>query len=343
MKRIFSLLLVVIIALSSWAQAPQKMSYQAVVRNASNNPVVSSAIGMKISILQGSASGTVVYAETQNVTTNANGLVSIEIGTGTLVSGNFTTIDWSAGTYFIKTETDPTGGTSYTISGTSQLMSVPYALHAKTAQSITGTITETDPLYSASVAKKVTAADTTKWTTAFGWGNHATQSYVKNTSPTVSGNMMTYDGSNWISKKLTLGVSGNVNPTPIDNMQPYLVLNYCIALQGIYPSRNSAEPYIGEIDLFPYNFAPYGYASCNGQIMSIAQNTALFSLLGTFYGGNGQTTFGLPNLAGRVAIGQGISGSAYITNRQIGEMGGTETITIINSNLPMHTHTIVYE
>lgn len=146
MKKIISLLSVVIIALSCWAQAPQKMSYQAVVRNATNNPVVSSAVGMKISILQGSASGTVVYAETQTATTNANGLVSIEIGTGTLVSGNFTTIDWSTGTYFIKTETDPTGGTSYTISGTSQLMSVPYALHAKTAQSITGTITETDPL-----------------------------------------------------------------------------------------------------------------------------------------------------------------------------------------------------
>jgi len=93
MKKIISLLSVVIIALSCWAQAPQKMSYQAVVRNATNNPVVSSAVGMKISILQGSASGTVVYAETQTATTNANGLVSIEIGTGTLVSGNFTTID----------------------------------------------------------------------------------------------------------------------------------------------------------------------------------------------------------------------------------------------------------
>jgi len=341
MKRIFSLLLVVIIALSSWAQAPQKMSYQAVVRNASNNPVVSSAVGMKISILQGSASGTVVYAETQTATTNANGLVSVEIGTGTLVSGNFATIDWSTGTYFIKTETDPTGGTSYTISGTSQLMSVPYALHAKTAQSITGTITETDPLYSASVAKKVTAADTTKWTTAFSWGNHATQSYVKNTSPTVSGNMMTYDGSNWVSKRLTLGASGNTNPVALNNMQPYQVLNYCIALQGIFPSRNAYEPYIGEIDLFPYNFVPYGYAACNGQIMSIAQNTALYSLLGTYYGGNGQTNFGLPDLTGRVAIGMG--SGAGLTNRVVGEKGGTESITITNSNLPMHTHTVVYE
>lgn len=341
MKKIISLLSVVIIALSCWAQAPQKMSYQAVVRNATNNPVVSSAVGMKISILQGSASGTVVYAETQTATTNANGLVSLEIGTGTLVSGNFTTIDWSVGTYFIKTETDPTGGTDYTISGTSQLMSVPYALHAKTAQSITGTITETDPLYSASVAKKVTAADTTKWTTAFSWGNHATQSYVKNTSPTVSGNMMTYDGSNWVSKRLTLAASGNANPVALNNMQPYQVLNYCIAITGIYPSRNGMDPYIGEITLFPYDFVPRDYASCNGQLMSIAQNTALFSLIGTYYGGNGQTTFGLPDLTGRVAIGMGTG--AGLTTHYIGEKGGTESITITNSNLPMHTHTVVYE
>lgn len=341
MKKIIILLLVVINVLGGWAQAPQKMSYQAVIRNASNNPVANSAVGMKISILQGSASGIVVYAETQTATTNANGLVSIEIGAGTLVSGNFATIDWSAGTYFIKTETDPTGGTSYTISGTSQLLSVPYALHAKTAQSITGTITESDPLYSASVAKKVTAADTTKWTTAFSWGNHATQSYVKNTSPTVSGNMMTYDGTNWVSKKLTLGTSGSASPVALNNMQPYQVLNYCIATTGIYPSRNGMDPYLGEITLFPYNFVPMEYAACNGQIMSIAQNTALYSLLGTYFGGNGSTTFGLPDLTGRVAIGMGTG--AGLTPRTIGEKGGIESITLSNSNLPAHTHTVVYE
>lgn len=100
---------------------------------------------MQISILQGSASGTAVYIETQEPTTNANGLVSIEIGDGTIVSGDFTTIDWTNGPYFIKTETDPTGGTSYTITGTSQLLSVPYALHAKTAETLTEAMVETDP------------------------------------------------------------------------------------------------------------------------------------------------------------------------------------------------------
>ena len=119
------------------AQAPEKMSYQAVVRNASNTLVSSSAVGMRISILQGSANGTAVYVETQTPTSNANGLVSIEIGAGTIISGSIASIDWATGPYFIKTETDPTGGTNYTITANSQLLSVPYALYAKTSGSST--------------------------------------------------------------------------------------------------------------------------------------------------------------------------------------------------------------
>ena len=112
------------------AQAPEKFSYQAVVRDGSNALVTSTDVGMQISILQGSANGVAVYMETQTPTTNANGLVSLEIGDGTVESGTFSTIDWANGPYFIKTETDPTGGTTYSIVGTSQLLSVPYALHA---------------------------------------------------------------------------------------------------------------------------------------------------------------------------------------------------------------------
>lgn len=115
---------------SALAQAPQKMSYQAVIRNASNALVTNANIRMRISVLQGTASGTAVYVETQTATTNANGLVTVEIGAGTAVSGTFASISWGTNAYFIKTETDPTGGTNYTIVGTSQFLSVPYALFA---------------------------------------------------------------------------------------------------------------------------------------------------------------------------------------------------------------------
>jgi hypothetical protein len=129
MKKVFTLSMVILITLGVFAQAPQKMSYQAVIRDADQKLVVNHVVGMRISILQGPASGTVVYTETQTPTTNANGLVSIEIGDGT----GFDAINWGNGPYFIKTETDPTGGANYTITGTSQLLSVPYALYAKTA------------------------------------------------------------------------------------------------------------------------------------------------------------------------------------------------------------------
>ena len=136
MKNLFTFFAAVVLTANVFAQAPQKMSYQAVIRNSSNALVSSTAVSMRISILQGSTSGTAVYVETQTATTNANGLVSLEIGAGTGVTGTFAGIDWSAGPYFIKTETDPAGGTSYSITGTSQLLSVPYALSAASASSI---------------------------------------------------------------------------------------------------------------------------------------------------------------------------------------------------------------
>jgi len=165
MKKLYTLITAVFLTASAFAQAPEKMSYQAVVRDAGNTLATSQAVGMQLSILQGSVTGTAVYVETQTPTTNINGLVSIEIGSGTVVSGTFNAIDWSNGPYFIKTETDPTGGTAYTITGTSELMSVPYALHANTADSIISgvSITETDPVFGASIANGITALDTANW------------------------------------------------------------------------------------------------------------------------------------------------------------------------------------
>jgi uncharacterized protein (TIGR02145 family) len=106
------------------------MSYQSVFRNSSNVLLANTAVGIRISVLQGSATGTPVYVETQTATTNGNGLVSLQIGTGTATTGTFAGINWAAGPYFIKTETDPAGGTNYTITGTKEMLSVPYALYA---------------------------------------------------------------------------------------------------------------------------------------------------------------------------------------------------------------------
>ena len=99
-----------------------------------------------------------------------------------------------------------------------------------------------------------------------------------------------------------------------------------------------ADPFVAEIRIFPFTFAPRGWAFCNGQILPISQNTALFSLLGTFYGGNGQSTFALPNLQGSVPVaqGQGNGLSEYF----LGQQGGSEFITLLQSEIPFHTHTV---
>ncbi len=133
MKKIVFISATILMSVCLFAQAPNKMSYQAVIRNNSNTLLSNQMVGMRISILKTTASGAPVYVETQSPTTNDNGLATIEIGGGNIVLGDFSTIDWANGPYFVKTETDPTGGTNYTITGTSQLLSVPYALYAQSS------------------------------------------------------------------------------------------------------------------------------------------------------------------------------------------------------------------
>ncbi|MGA9994733.1 MAG: tail fiber protein [Pyrinomonadaceae bacterium] len=97
-----------------------------------------------------------------------------------------------------------------------------------------------------------------------------------------------------------------------------------------------ADPFVAEIRIFPFNFAPTGWAFCNGQLLPISQNTALFSLLGTFYGGDGKSTFALPDLQGRAPLHQG-QGSG-LSARFLGEMGGEEFVTLLQSEMPAHNH-----
>ncbi len=147
---------------------------------------------------------------------------------------------------------------------------------------------------------------------------------------------------------MNAGAIANVGGQAHENRQPLLALNYSIAMQGIYPSRSAAPtaapadrpqnatPYLGEIIMFGSNFAPAGWAFCNGQLLAISQNDALFSLLGTTYGGDGQSTFALPDLRSRTAVhrGQGPGLSSYI----IGQALGVEQVTLSNNQLPSHSH-----
>ena len=128
------------------AQAPQGINYQAVALDALGNPVANQSVSTRLSILDGGATGAVLYQESHNPTTDNTGLFSIVIGNGTVISGSFSTINWGNGARWLKTEVDITGGTSYVLMGSSQFMSVPYALYANRAQSALGSFQHPDGL-----------------------------------------------------------------------------------------------------------------------------------------------------------------------------------------------------
>ena len=138
MKKIIITLSAFFITLLIQAQAPQLLNYQAVARNNSSQPLTNQSIGLRFSILQSSVAGTTLYQETQTTTTNAAGLFTVSIGGGSVTIGTMTGIDWKSGTKFLKVEIDPAGGTSYSLTGTTQLLSVPYALYAEKTNLIAG-------------------------------------------------------------------------------------------------------------------------------------------------------------------------------------------------------------
>ncbi|WP_276132727.1 hypothetical protein [Polluticoccus soli] len=195
MKRIILLALTLTITtIGAWAQAPQKFNYQGIARNASGAPLASQALGLRLTIIDGSPSGTTVYQETFTVTTNAYGLYNVQVGDGTVVSGTFNTIDWANGNKYIQVEADPTGGTTYANLGTSQLISAPYAVYANNA----GTATMGGDVTGISTAANVTKIQ----------GRN-----VSATAPTA-GQALTWDAgtSSWIP--LNTGVSGTLNYIP---------------------------------------------------------------------------------------------------------------------------------
>ena len=135
-KTLLTIAAILAFSVFSFAQTPEKIQYQAVARNSSGSIIANQLVGFKISILQGSSSGASVYTETHIGLTNGYGLVNLQIGNGTVVSGTVSSIDWSGNTHFVKIEMDATGGSNYQLMGASELLSVPYALNAKSADNV---------------------------------------------------------------------------------------------------------------------------------------------------------------------------------------------------------------
>ena len=213
----------IVLTVTTTTQVPEKMSYQAVVRNAANQLVINQNVGVKFSILKSSATGAVVYAETQNSTTNSNGLFTTNIGSGTVISGSMASINWANDVYFIKSEIDLAGGSNYTITGTQQLLSVPYALNAKNGIPNGGTANQ--------VLAKVDGTDyNTQWVTPSGGTSLPAQTGN-------AGKVLTTDGTNpsWTNAPIlgTLQVSpvtsGGTTNVTVSNLN---VRNIMLDYQG---------------------------------------------------------------------------------------------------------------
>jgi microcystin-dependent protein len=144
-------------------------------------------------------------------------------------------------------------------------------------------------------------------------------------SGTAAGDLITWDGTNWVNSQPAVQHFS----IPVDNRQPYLAISYQIATAGIFPTFCSQNPFIGEIQLYSYAFGTNGVCGfhfCDGSLLAISSNTALFSLLGINFGGNGTTTFGLPDLRGRVPIGAGTGPG--LSTYSVGTVGGSESVTV---------------
>jgi microcystin-dependent protein len=297
------------------------LPFQGVATDSAGRPRPDGVVDVSFAMFDSATGGTSVWSETDPVTLK-KGLFSLQLGTVQVLPMNLLGREnlWLQVTF----------GTEPAVSPRIPLGRSVEAWYAHTA----------------SLADHATTADTASYAAKAPFGVavdaplalSAANDTLKLVPGTASGNFLTWDGINWVSKTTTYTASLAGGNLPLSIRNPYLGLNFIIALQGIFPSRNGAQPFVGEIEMVGFSFAPVGWALCNGQIMSISQNTALFSLLGTTYGGNGTSTFALPNLQSRVPVdmGQGTGLSPVL----IGDMNGAENVTILQSQMPAHTHVI---
>lgn len=299
-------LILLILATKLVAQIPEKISYQAIIRDSQNILVSNQTIGIKLSILQGTITGNIVYTEYHSLNTNINGLLTLNIGTGISSSSSFNAIAWDNGPYFIKTEMDLTNTNNYTITTTSELLSVPYALHAKTANRLSAPIVENDPVFNTSPASSITEND------KLNWDNHITE------------------------------VDGSIT----NEIQELSISNDTISLNrsGGFVKLPNAIP-TGSIMLWSSSTPPNGWMICDGRSLNKTNYAKLYNVINTLYGGNA-TTFKLPNLQERVPVGVsaqtqytlGSQGGSISSTPNISVNGHVLDHTLTISQIPSHNH-----
>lgn len=286
------------------AQAPQLISYQAEIRNGSNNLIINQQVGMRFSILLGSTTGTAVYVETHTPTTNVNGLVSLQIGGGTVQSGNFANINWGNGAYYLKTETDPTGGVSYSITGTQQLLSVPYALYSNRSG---------NGLNNGTAANQMLYWNGTSWVTV--------------APPTAQCQVLTYCGNQII------WTNGGVCPGCVSTINCAGASNSGTLTAGVAASAVSSS--------IPYTSGVGGAHS--GQVVSSTGVTGLTATLvpGNFANGSGSLVYtitGTPIGCGTATFLINVGGLTCVLNRTVNCNG---TISTLNCAGASHSGTLL--
>ena len=299
MKFFFTTFILSLFALIALGQAPQLISYQAEIRNSGNNLIINQQVGMRFSILLGSTTGTAVYVETHSPVTSGNGLVSLQLGGGTAQSGSFSNINWGNGSYYLKTETDPTGGTSYSITGTQQLLSVPYALYSNRSG---------NGLNNGTAANQMLYWNGTSWVTV--------------APPSAQCQVLTYCGNQII------WTTGGVCPGCVSTINCAGATNSGTLTAGVSASGVSSS--------IPYTSGAGG--AHTGQIVSSTGVTGLTATLtpGSFANGNGSLVYtitGTPIGCGTATFLINVGGLTCVLNRTVNCNG-----TILTLNCAGATH-----
>lgn len=314
MKNCIMTICFLIFAAGLFAQAPQVFKYQAVARDNSGNLIANQSVGFRISILQNSPTGTSVYSETHTVASNNLGLVNLDLGAGNPVSGTFSAINWGSGNYFVKVELDVTGGSNYLFMGTSQLLSVPYALHAQTANSI--------------------ANDSDAQTLSI---NGSTLSISNGNSVTLPSGSTAYTAGSGI------GINGNVISNTAPNQVVSLTGNGATTVSGTYPNFViSSTDNINDADANPSN--ELQTLTLNGNILSISSGNSV-----TLSSGSGGTLdqaydFGGAGAGRNITVDNGpvaltVNGANAIGFRS--DLNNTGAAIIANSNTAANTFSAI--